>query len=203
MLTGGTLSGAVCEYKIKLPVVQRLSGKILSAIEHLHLYKIVHRDIKGMNIVLDDSNLEICEPKLTDFGLAKNLKGEVTILGEISFGKGTPNFQSHETENGSFNVGRKCDIWSFACVVIEMLTGTSPQRKLIENRDKGDTQLPDAVLVPVIPVGIPPVLHSMLESCLILSPSLRPSANELLEGPFFGQSFENITYPDKRKERPC
>lgn len=83
--------------------------------------RIIHRDIKGGNCLVDD----VGTIKLADFGASRRLDGESTIQGEMSTLCGTPYFLAPEvlTEGGG---GRKADIWSLGGTVLQMLTGEPP-----------------------------------------------------------------------------
>ncbi len=107
-----------------LSMVQKLEifCKILSAIEYAHKQKIVHRDIKPCNVLMDGSG----EPKVTDFGLARSLNsqemGKLSLTGEIL---GTPQYMSPEQADGK-EVDQRTDIYSLGALLYELLTGRPP-----------------------------------------------------------------------------
>jgi predicted ATPase/tRNA A-37 threonylcarbamoyl transferase component Bud32 len=102
----------------------RLSREISSALSHAHQHGLVHRDVKPENILLADGIALVA-----DFGIARStsLNGSdqtqaMTIPGGIL---GTPLYMSPEQACGE-PVGPASDIYSLACVVFEMLSGTPP-----------------------------------------------------------------------------
>ena len=89
-----------------------------------HSRDIVHRDLKPGNIFLtEDANDVIV--KLLDFGIAKPMKLDlsltpVTLTGSIM---GTPQYMSPEQASGKRQVNHRTDIWSYAIIAFECLTG--------------------------------------------------------------------------------
>ena len=92
--------------------------QLVRGVGYLHKHNIIHRDIKGANILVDDRGTV----KLADFGASKRMSGTVTIGDKTQSLRGTPYFMAPEVilQNGS---GRKADVWSVACTVIQMATG--------------------------------------------------------------------------------
>ncbi len=97
-------------------VVSAYSKQILSGLEYLHYHGIAHRDIKGGNVLVNNSG----EVKLTDFGSAKKLQGNMlqSMIGTVCW-------MPPEIINNQ-EYGRFADIWSFGCTVYEMLKGQPP-----------------------------------------------------------------------------
>lgn len=90
-------------------------AQIILAIEFLHQHKIIYRDIKPENIILDD----VGYVKLTDFGLAKDeIQDEV---GTQTF-CGTPEYLAPEIIRGD-KYGKSVDIWCMGILLYEMLFG--------------------------------------------------------------------------------
>ena len=95
------------------------------AIHAAHEAGVVHRDLKPSNIMLTKDG----EPKITDFGLAKQMEGSSssqTQAGEIL---GTPHYMSPEQALGkSSEIGPSCDIYSLGVILYELLTGVLPSK---------------------------------------------------------------------------
>lgn len=112
--------------KFTLPLLKKYTKQILLGLEYLHLNGIIHRDIKGANILVDTHGT--C--KLADFGSSKILTG--LINNEQSF-VGTPNWMAPEAiRQDNAACGRFADIWSLGCTVIEMATGRPPWQESMQ-----------------------------------------------------------------------
>ncbi|RME75554.1 MAG: serine/threonine protein kinase, partial [Planctomycetota bacterium] len=92
------------------------------ALDYAHSRGVIHRDIKPSNILIDKDNI----PKLTDFGLAKNLDSHslITHTGEIV---GTVNYMSPEQALGqSRNMDGRSDIYSLSIILYQIACGRLP-----------------------------------------------------------------------------
>lgn len=117
-VAGGSLKGVLSQYgAFEENLVAIYINQILNALIYLHSNGIIHRDIKGANILIDiDGTI-----KLTDFSTSKK-----DIDGLLSKSlKGTPNWMAPEIVL-RIGHGPKVDIWSLGCVIIELLTGIPP-----------------------------------------------------------------------------
>ena len=119
-LEGRPLSRIIAEQGI-LPTSQVLDicGQIASALDYIHRRKLVHRDVKSSNIIVDSEGRAV----LTDFGLALTSKGSsLTAEGKII---GTPQYIAPEQIAGG-EVGGWTDLYALGVVTYEMLTSQSP-----------------------------------------------------------------------------
>ncbi|MGF1583340.1 MAG: protein kinase [Gemmataceae bacterium] len=91
------------------------------AVHYAHSRGIIHRDLKPANILLDEHD----HPKITDFGLAKLVRGDSgqTRTGAIV---GTPSYMAPEQANASKDTGPVSDVYSLGAVLYELITGHPP-----------------------------------------------------------------------------
>lgn len=100
------------------PKAQKLTFDLVSALYYLHSHRILHRDLKPQNILLDNqSNAKLC-----DFGLARNMTMSTHVLTSI---KGTPLYMSPELLEGK-PYDHLADLWSLGCIIYESLAGEPP-----------------------------------------------------------------------------
>ena len=122
-LEGETLRNRIDREK-QLPVDEavRIATAVASALDHAHRNKVIHRDIKPGNILLQDG-----QPVISDFGiaLALGVAGE-TRLTETGLSVGTPYYMSPEQATGDQAVGASTDTYALGSVLYEMLVGDPP-----------------------------------------------------------------------------
>ena len=135
LVEGETLDQRLRSDRIKVDEALELARQIASALEAAHEQGIIHRDLKPANIKLTPTG----QVKVLDFGLAKALEvhvfgadvsdsptESVTIMGTRRGSiVGTAAYMSPEQAKGQ-EADRRADIWSFGCVLYEMLTGRRP-----------------------------------------------------------------------------
>lgn len=91
---------------------------LISALNYLHSHRVLHRDLKPQNILLDAQN----QAKLCDFGFARNMSTGTHVLTSI---KGTPLYMAPELiEEQPYDY--KADLWSLGCIMYEILIGAPP-----------------------------------------------------------------------------
>ena len=99
-----------------------LLAKVSRAIHHAHEHGYVHRDLKPGNVLVDQDG----EPKVTDFGLAKQLGGETRLTREGSV-LGTPYYMAPEQASGNVDqMGPRTDVWALGVLLYEALTDQLP-----------------------------------------------------------------------------
>ncbi|XP_042574208.1 TRAF2 and NCK-interacting protein kinase-like isoform X5 [Cyprinus carpio] len=156
-----------------------ISREILRGLTHLHLHKVIHRDIKGQNVLLTEN----AEVKLVDFGVSAQLDRTVSRRNTFI---GTPYWMAPEViacdENPDATYDYKSDLWSLGITAIEMAEGAPPLCDMHPMR-----------ALFLIPRNPAPRLkskkwskkfQSFIESCLVKNHNQRPSTEQLLKHPF-------------------
>ncbi|NXM00787.1 M3K19 kinase, partial [Tyrannus savana] len=179
---GGSISSVISRFG-PLPevVLCRYTRQILQGVAYLHANRVVHRDIKGSNVLLMPSGTV----KLIDFGCARRLArpGPGGPRSEtLRSVRGTPFWMAPEVISGAGH-GRKSDIWSVGCTVFEMATGKPPLASMGRvaamfyiGAHRG--------LMPSLPQGFSGAAVDFVHACLTRDQHERPSALQLLDHPF-------------------
>ena len=139
----------------------RVIRQLADALACAHAERIIHRDIKTANILLDESG----EPKLADFGVSK-LLGHLTV-GETLAAFQSPGFASPEQRGGGA-VGLESDVYSLGVVFFHMLTGEEPP-----------PEGPSPIEL-YRSVDAPQPLKDAIADMLEFDPSKRPTAADVL-----------------------
>ena len=147
--------------------------QILDGLEHLHINQIIHRDIKGANIMVDADG--VC--KLGDFGSAKKIAG---LNSDFKSLKGTPNWMAPEVSDfyNEFqviqqqNYGRAADIWSLGSTIIEMISGKVPWYEY-NTQFQAMTKIVEFAHLPKLPSNISPELYDFIKCCQVKDPHQR------------------------------
>ncbi|MBX3263948.1 MAG: serine/threonine protein kinase, partial [Labilithrix sp.] len=123
LLRGSTLEDAMRE-RGPFTAVQAVAVAlpVLSAMHHVHQKGIVHRDVKPANVFFAVEPDGHVIPKVLDFGIAKlpAAGSALTVDGSVL---GTPHYMSPEQIRGQADIDGRSDMFSFAVVLYEMLTG--------------------------------------------------------------------------------
>ncbi|XP_072951384.1 mitogen-activated protein kinase kinase kinase 5-like [Typha angustifolia] len=161
-------------------MIRNFTRHILNGLAYLHSKKIMHRDIKGANLLVDVNGVV----KLADFGMAKHLSSAAPNLSL----KGTPYWMAPEvvqatlTKDTGYDLA--VDIWSLGCTIIEMFTGKHPWSGLEGAAAMFKVLHKD----PPIPDTLSSEGNDFLQRCFRRNPSERPTATMLLEHPFIRNS---------------
>lgn len=109
------------KFDFSIGLIKSIMKQILQGIEYLHDNNIIHRDIKGANILLNNKG----EVKLADFGLARLHNPNPNQSKKYTNRVVTLWYRSPELLLGATNYGTSIDMWSVGCVFAELLSGTA------------------------------------------------------------------------------
>ncbi len=175
LVPGDTLADRLERGPIRTRESLELALQIAEALEAAHEQGVIHRDLKPANIKVTPEG----KIKVLDFGLAKALAGEgsdaALTLSTTASGDGhilgTPAYMSPEQARGE-TLDRRSDIWSFGCVLYEMLTGgrAFPGGTVSDTIASILDREPDWTL---LPQDTPASLRALLRRCLDKDPRRR------------------------------
>lgn len=164
-------------------VIKRYALQLLSGLEYLHDKKIIHKDIKGANILVDDNG----HVRLSDFGCSKIIEKTLTLYLKENKNNGIQGsipWMAPEVIKQT-KYGRKSDIWSFGCTILEMITGKPPWFGYnFDNPVAAIMKIGLSEEIPEIPEKISPELKAFLLGCLQRDPEKRMTIKDLLNHPF-------------------
>ena len=162
-------------------LIRRYARQILMGLHHIHSCGLVHRDLKGQNILLSNNQI-----KIADFGSAQSCPDGMKIGLPDGLEGCTPAWAAPELLDRRQGYDRKADIWSFACVLLEMLTGNAPWHDQgIRTLDALVQELALGSALPAIPAHASPELGELIARCLKRDPEQRPDPGDLLNDAYF------------------
>ncbi|XP_071795773.1 uncharacterized protein [Asterias amurensis] len=179
-IPGGSIASLLARFgALEEPVFCRYTKQILQGTEYLHSKDVIHRDIKGANIMLMSNGVI----KLIDFGCAKrlciNISQSQNLLKSM---RGTPYWMAPEVimETGH---GKKSDMWSIGCTVFEMALRKPPWSEM---------QPMSAIFaigsgsgpIPQLPEKFSRQAREFVNACLTRDQNERPTATQLLTHSF-------------------
>jgi len=201
---GGSVASLLEKFgPFPLAVVKNYLYQIILGLSYLHSNRILHRDIKGCNVLVSDRGIV----KLADFGSSKRIhvnqngiRLEMEDMMENMTMRGTPFYMAIEVFEERY--GEKADIWSCGCVAYQMFTGQVPWTNLdikgpislykyLKEHDgpppihitKNDESATDEVRISLQSSRF--AFENILNQCFYRDPHKRPSARNLLDDSFF------------------
>jgi serine/threonine protein kinase/WD40 repeat protein/Tfp pilus assembly protein PilF len=173
---GGTLAQRLGGKPAPPRQAAALLEKLAQAVHYAHQRGVVHRDLKPANVLLTEDGT----PKVTDFGLAKQERPDLTATGAIL---GTPSYMAPEQAAGdNRSVGPAADVHGLGAILYEMLTGRPPFQgaTVLDTLEQVRSQEP--VTPAALQAGTPRDLETICLKCLRKEPHRRyASATDLAE----------------------
>jgi serine/threonine protein kinase len=175
-MPGGSIAQVLSQFgPLDEALTARYTGNLLEGLEYLHTRDppVLHRDIKGANILVGMDGTV----KLSDFGCSKRSFGTAvhTLRGSVPWMAPEVMCQS--------GYGRKADIWSLGCVVIEMSTAAPPWGNF-DNCLAAMARIAMSEDTPPVPEHLSVVAKNFISLCVSRVPQERPDAVELLKHDF-------------------
>merc|ERR1711957_44155 len=178
---GGCMPSMLRQFGVfEEPLIQTYTADLLEGICYLHSQTppVVHRDIKGANVLMaqDPSGPDL-RAKLSDFGCSKRTHDTLshTLKGSIPW-------MAPEVIK-STGYGRKADIWSFGCVLVEMGSASSPWGRF-DNPMAAMCKISMGTATPPLPEQLSDGCKDFIRCCLQRDPESRPHATTLREHRF-------------------
>lgn len=193
-VAGGSVATMLVNYgSLPEPLCANFVRQILQGLNYLHSKDIIHRDIKGANILVDNKGTV----KISDFGISKRVEAS-TLLKDSNtphLKRGGPRvslqgsvfWMAPEVVRQTAYT-KKADIWSLGCLIVEMMTGSHPHpnctqlQAIFKIGGSGAGNTSNAR--PDLPEGCSPEAKDFLERTFEIEHEKRPTAAELLASAF-------------------
>lgn len=172
----GNLSDVIKKNQLSGEQKQKIANGVINGLSFLHQHHIVHRDLKSSNILISKRDNEYI-PKITDFGLSKNVGNIDQTFKTNSFVGGSIKYSAPEQLLNSKTKGN-VDIWSLGVILFEIFIGKVPfdvgkegvsnnylQIEAIKKITNGS--IPDEI------IECPEPYQTIIRDCLVVDPSER------------------------------
>ncbi|EAY10269.1 TKL family protein kinase [Trichomonas vaginalis G3] len=145
---------------------------IARGMQYLHSKHIIHRDLKSLNVLLNEEG----QAKIGDFGYSRSYDSEDSLLTQNI---GTPHWMAPELLDGTTNYTNKVDVYAYAIVLWEIITGLQPYQGLDPPQIIAQVMIHD--LRPPLPQTVNPGLKDLITRCWDRNPDRRPSFEEIVK----------------------
>ncbi len=192
-MQGGSIQQQLRQYgQFDEQLIRKFMLQVLTGLNYLHNQGVVHSDIKAGNVLSDgEGNI-----KLSDFGCSKQSLSSL-IPKKRGQCQDMSKSEVHEDVKGSIfwmspemlldkAYGRKHDVWSLGCLVIEMASGKHPWPEVGSLKEL--LQLLQNRRCPPIPAGLSPECQHFIKRCCTFNTTQRPTVSQLLGHVFLKDS---------------
>ncbi|KII88391.1 hypothetical protein PLICRDRAFT_124700 [Plicaturopsis crispa FD-325 SS-3] len=183
-IPGGSITSLLRDYgSFEEPLVRNFVRQMLEGLKYLHDRDIIHRHIKGANVLVNSSGCV----KLSDFGISKDLEDDMLRAkdAEPSAFQRSAYWTAPEVARDGVHT-KQADIWSVGCFAIEMITGDHPWPEL--TGPDALSRIGEMTAPPTIPSSIGEEAKSFLSRALDINSEARPPAEELLQHPWLSRA---------------
>ncbi|KAL9002927.1 MAG: hypothetical protein Q9188_004182 [Gyalolechia gomerana] len=185
---GGSVAGMLNSYgQLQEPLIRSFVRQILDGLSYLHGKDIIHRDIKGANVLVDGKG----NIKISDFGISKRVEASALLAPAKNGGhvhrpslQGSVFWMAPEVVKQT-SYTRKADIWSLGCLIVEMFTGAHPFPNC--SQLQAIFQIGSTSAKPTTPDNLSDEGKTFLNKTFETDHEKRPSADDLLLSPFLKQ----------------
>ncbi|XP_065846497.1 dual specificity mitogen-activated protein kinase kinase 4-like [Oscarella lobularis] len=160
-------------------IIGKINASVVNALQYLKdTLKIIHRDVKPSNILLDlQGNVKLC-----DFGISGHLRDSIARTKD----EGCRPYMSPERIQGVQTYDVRSDVWSLGLSLIELATGQFPYREWKTVFDQlSQVVHGDPPQLPTEDGRFSPFFEDFVASCLVKDPEKRPKYKELMMHPFY------------------
>lgn len=173
---GGSVATLLANYgEFNESLIRNFVRQILQGLKYLHGQNIIHRDIKGANVLVDNKGCI----KISDFGISKKIEAKLLTSNRVSL-QGSVFWMAPEVvKQTSYTL--KADIWSLGCLIIEMFSGTHPFPEFTQMQAIFRLGNSGA---PTVPPDCTDDAKDFLQQTFAIDHTKRPTADDLLKHPF-------------------
>ncbi|PKY39754.1 Pkinase-domain-containing protein [Rhizophagus irregularis] len=186
---GGSVATMLNNYgPLEETLVRSFNRQILQGLNYLHEKDIIHRDIKGANVLVDNKG----GIKISDFGISKKVEDQIMATASVSRPslQGSVFWMAPEVVKQT-SYTSKADIWSLGCLIVEMFTGTHPYPQFTQMQ--AIFKIGVESISPEIPEGISNEAKEFLKKTFESNHDERPTAKVLLTHPFAASTSKQLS----------
>jgi serine/threonine protein kinase len=183
-VAGGSIASLIRRFTLlSEELTVKFTAQLVAGLAYLHSKNIIHRDIKGANVLVSDDGVV----KLADFGAAKKILDPEQLQHTLA---GTPYWMAPEVVRQQGH-GASADVWSLGATVLQMLTGRAPYQDLapvpalFKIGHSTDSPLPPNA-------AISPLARDFLSLCFMRDAPQRPKVDALKMHPWIRDAVREL-----------